>query len=106
MFRFGAPITMAGATAALAEASKAIAAGETEFQLDGLDSSDSSAVAVLVACRRIAQHAGRPIRFADMPASLASLAKLYGVDQVLSDVATPETLRTGPVPFGGSTRLR
>ena len=92
MFRFGAPITMAGATAALAEASTAIAAGETEFQLDGLDGSDSSAVAVLVACRRIAQQAGRSIHLAGMPESLASLAKLYGVDQVLSDVVTAKTL--------------
>ena len=87
MFPFGAPITMAGATAALAEASKAIAAGETEFQLEGLDGSDSSAVAVLVACRRIAQQAGRPIRLAGMPASLASLAQLYGVDTLLAEPA-------------------
>ena len=87
MFRFGAPISMAGAASALAEASKAIAAGETELQLDGLDGSDSSAVAVLVACQRIAQQAGRPVRLTGMPASLSSLAKLYGVDALLTEPA-------------------
>ena len=87
MFRFGAPITMAGAAFALAEASKAIAAGETELQLDGLDGSDSSAVAVLVACRRLARQAGNRLSLAGMPASLASLAKLYGVDALLAEPA-------------------
>ena len=104
MFRFGAPITMAGAASALAEASKAIAAGETELQLDGLDGSDSSAVAVLVACRRVAQQVGVSMRLAGIPGSLASLAKLYGVDKMFTDVATSDPLRTVPVPFGEPPR--
>lgn len=87
MFRFGEPITMAGAAFALAEASSAIAAGQAELQLDGLDGSDSSAVAVLVACRRLAQRAGRPVRLTGMPGSIASLAKLYGVDALLAERA-------------------
>ena len=89
MFRFPAPITMANATTALAEASNAIVAGETELALDHLAGSDSSAVAVLVACRRRALEAGRTTRFVSIPASLASLAKLYGVDQVLDEFAVP-----------------
>ena len=89
MFRFPAPITMINATAALAEASKAIASGETELTLDHLAGSDSSAVAVLVACRRRALAAGRSARFVAMPASLASLAKLYGVEQFVDEFAAP-----------------
>jgi ABC-type transporter Mla MlaB component len=45
----------------------------------GIESVDSSAVALLLAMRRRAVEAGRTLAFVGVPAPLASLAQLYGV---------------------------
>ena len=44
---------------------------------------DSSALAVLLECRRAAQARGRALQVSAMPAALASLAGLYGVQELL-----------------------
>ena len=90
MYSFPAPITMGNASASLADCIRAIDGGETEFALDGLGRSDSSAVAVLLAAARHAREKGattrdRPLRFSGMSEAVASLAKLYGVDALLAE---------------------
>jgi len=42
-----------------------------------------AAVAVLLALKRRAADEGRPLRFVGIPAALASLADLYGVEEIL-----------------------
>ena len=48
---------------------------------------DSSALAVLLECRRAAAAAGRTLAVQGMPAQLASLAGLYGVQELLPAAA-------------------
>ena len=45
---------------------------------------DSSALAVLLECRRIAQASGKAFTVRGVPAPLAELAGLYGVDELLA----------------------
>ena len=84
MYRFTAPITMGTATASLADCMRAIDGGETEFALDGLEHSDSAALSVLLAAARHARTRGASLQMRDMPDKLASLATLYGVEQLLA----------------------
>lgn len=44
---------------------------------------DTSALAVLLECQRLAQAWGKSFSVRQPPAKLAALAKLYGVDQLL-----------------------
>jgi phospholipid transport system transporter-binding protein len=44
---------------------------------------DSSALAVMLACRREAQALGRPFFVHDMPARLRQLAGLYGIASLI-----------------------
>lgn len=71
---------MPDAASALHQGLTAIAAGQTCIDLGGLRSLDSAAVATLVAWQRAAQARGASLQFTQIPASLQSLAQLYGVD--------------------------
>lgn len=59
----------------------------TPLEIDGaaLVHFDSSAVALLLACRRLAQKQGRRLVFQAMPEKLLSLATLYGVADLLTE---------------------
>ncbi|MFL6659159.1 MAG: lipid asymmetry maintenance protein MlaB [Massilia sp.] len=83
-------LTAQNATAALAQGVAAIKAGSTVFDLASVQVVDSSAVAVLLAWKRAARKAGSALSYVNLPASLQSLAALYGVDAFL--VATPANL--------------
>ncbi|MEW5787931.1 MAG: STAS domain-containing protein [Pseudomonadota bacterium] len=65
------------ATDVLAEAEAALAGGARVFDLAGVDSMDSSALSLLLSLRRRA--GGQPLEFRNLPESLTSLAKLYGI---------------------------
>ena len=80
MYSVPAAITMANASKSLADLRRAIDGGETAVGLEALAHSDSSALAVILAAIRYAQGAGKVLRVSGMPASMQSLAKLYGVD--------------------------
>ena len=86
-----ASITMGNASSALAALVQAIDRGESVIDLAALTHSDSSAVAVVLAATRYAQQAGKAVRFSGVPPSMASLAKLYGVEGFLSDRAAVAT---------------
>ena len=53
----------------------------------GLQHFDSSALAVLLECQRLAQAFGRSFEVRDAPPKLTALAKLYGVDGLLLGAA-------------------
>jgi phospholipid transport system transporter-binding protein len=84
-------LTFGNAKAALEQGLAAIKAGKTVFDLATVQAADSSAVAVLLAWKRAARKAGVTLSYVNLPASLQSLADLYGVDDFLID--TPANLQ-------------
>lgn len=82
-----ATLTHREATATLKSLAAAIAdGGEAGLRVDAsaLRQFDTSAIAVLLECRRLAQQAGRPLRIDALPAPLLELAGLYGADALLA----------------------
>ena len=83
-FPSGATLTHASSTAALAAGCARIGAGATAVDCAELTQFDSSALAVLLAWRREAQGRGRALDILNVPAGLASLAQVYGVDTLFA----------------------
>lgn len=54
-----------------------------QVDLSGLGHADSAALAVLLALRRRAVAEGAALAFVSMPPLLASLARVYGVDELI-----------------------
>jgi phospholipid transport system transporter-binding protein len=78
-----APMVIATA-AGLREAGEgALIGGASVIDLAGVAEADSSAVAVLLAWTRIASDRGQALTIVDVPASVRSLASLYGVTDLL-----------------------
>ena len=57
---------------------------ETTLDLSGVTEVDSAAVSLLFEWRRVALAANRRIRYVNLPDNLSSLAKLYGVTEIVS----------------------
>ncbi len=57
---------------------------ETTLDLSGVTEVDSAAVSLLFEWRRAALAARRSIRYVNLPDNLSSLAKLYGVTEIVS----------------------
>lgn len=64
---------------------------EVELVIDGsqLERFDSSALAVLLECRRLADAWGKRFMLHALPPPLAELARLYGVDSLLHTETAP-----------------
>ena len=84
-------LTVQNAKAALDQGLAAIKAGQSVFDLGTVQVADSSAVAVLLEWKRAARKAGAALSYVNLPASLQSLAALYGVDAFL--VESPANLQ-------------
>lgn len=76
-------LILANTTRLLAEAEAAVAAGAAAFDLKGVGQMDSSAISLLLALKRRAVAANRPVAFLHIPESMLSLAKLYGIAEYL-----------------------
>jgi phospholipid transport system transporter-binding protein len=76
-------ITNANAGELLQAGSAAIARGDLDFDLSAVTEVDSAAVALLLEWQRQAIARGDRLRLAGVPADIASLARLYGVDSLL-----------------------
>lgn len=76
-------LTFESAQVALEQGVAALAAGETVFDLGGVKSADSSAVALMLAWQRRAQAQGRSLKFINVPGNVDAMAKLYGVEGLL-----------------------
>lgn len=76
-------LTMADAATGLRNGLAAIAAGDLTVDLGRLSRFDSSAVAALLAWQRAAQAKGIRLTLVNVPAGLSSLARLYGVADLL-----------------------
>lgn len=77
-------LNFANARQVLQEGLKAIANGEHECDLAKLEQVDSASVAVLLAWQKAAQQNNLHLRFRNTPASLISLASVYGVTELLT----------------------
>ncbi len=75
----------------------AVAAGTGVLRIDAsaLQAYDSATIALLLQARRLAQAAGRGFEVVGAPAKLAELARLYGVEELLSLVPTGTTGPSG-----------
>ncbi|UCF74715.1 MAG: STAS domain-containing protein [Betaproteobacteria bacterium] len=78
------PITINNVVALLADGNGLFTEREITVDLNGVTEVDSSAVSLLLEWRREAGRHGRRIQFVNLPANLTSLAKLYGVTEMLN----------------------
>lgn len=62
-------------------------ANDVTLDFSGVDEVDSSALALILEYRRAAESAGKRVSVSNLPASLESLAGLYGVTDLIA--ATP-----------------
>ena len=60
---------------------------QVEIQAGHLSNFDSSALAVLLGCRREAESLSKTLKFKQFPAKLRELALLYGVSELLVESA-------------------
>jgi len=74
-------LVLDNATRMLAEGEQAILAGSRVFDLSGVVRMDSSALSLLLALRRSGNRnaVGKDLEFRNVPESLSSLARLYGI---------------------------
>lgn len=89
-----ATLTHREATATLKALQPAFAgaAGQSvRIDASALRDFDTSAVAVLLECRRLARQAGLRLQFEGLPAPLLELARLYGVETLLVGDASAAT---------------
>ena len=81
-------LTLREATAALAALAAAVeqqpAQALVQMNASALQKFDSSALAVLLECRRVALGSGRSFAVQGLPESLQGLARLYGVLPLLA----------------------
>ncbi len=73
-------VTLSNAKRWLAEGETALKQGVTAFDMAAVGQLDSAALSLMLSLRRRAEAAGSRIEFSNLPVSLVSLAKLYGVD--------------------------
>jgi phospholipid transport system transporter-binding protein len=77
-------IVNANAASLLQLGEAAIGSGDSRFDLSAVKRCDSSAVALLLAWQRAAHARGQHLELEGVPASLCSLASLYGVNSLIS----------------------
>jgi phospholipid transport system transporter-binding protein len=77
------PLTLASVTAVLGEGNAAIGQGARTVDLGEIGELDSSALALLLAWSREAKRLKRDISFANLPQGLTTIARLYGVAELL-----------------------
>jgi phospholipid transport system transporter-binding protein len=79
------PVTADNVVSLLAQGAEQFTGPRVTVDLSGVTEVDSSALSLLLEWRRQAERSGREIRFRNLPASMKSLAELYGVTELLCD---------------------
>ncbi len=77
-------LTLSTVTVLLEEGRQALEQGCTCFDLAGVGHVDSSALSLMMSWKRAAIAQGRSLSFRNIPATLSSLATLYGVAEFLN----------------------
>ena len=83
------PLTLASVAAALREGGAAIEQGVRDIDLGEVSEVDSSALALLLAWLRDAKRLKRDIAFTNLPKGLTTIARLYGVADLLPASPAP-----------------
>jgi phospholipid transport system transporter-binding protein len=87
VMRVSGALTLASVAADLAQGKAAIAEGARCADLAGVGELDSSALALLLAWLREAKRLGCELAFANLPQGLTTIARLYGVAELLPAAA-------------------
>ena len=77
------PVTLSNVAALLDEGRRHLAEGVQTIDLAEVSEMDSALLALLLAWLRDAKARDKPVVFANLPESLRTIAKLYGVDALL-----------------------
>jgi phospholipid transport system transporter-binding protein len=77
------PVTLANAGALLEEGRRHLADGVQTVDLAEVSEMDSALLALLLAWLREARQRERALAFTNLPESLRTIARLYGVDRLL-----------------------
>ena len=77
------PVTLANAAALLDEGRRHLAEGVRSVDLEEVTELDSSLLALALAWLRDARAAKREVAFAHPPEAMQTLARLYGVEELL-----------------------
>jgi phospholipid transport system transporter-binding protein len=77
------PVTLANVAQVLEEGRRHLAEGAATVDLAEVSELDSSALALLLAWLREAKAAGRALAFTNLPEALQTIARLYGVQDLL-----------------------
>ncbi len=78
------PVTLANVTNILQSGLTHIRQGATKLDLGGVSDLDSSLLAAILSWQRAAREGKMPFEVANVPKDLETLARLYGVDKLLS----------------------
>jgi phospholipid transport system transporter-binding protein len=79
----GGPVTLANVTRVLEEGRRHLEEGVQTVDLSEVTEMDSSLLAAMLAWLRDAKSLDHDIAFANLPESLQTIARLYGVDSLL-----------------------
>ncbi|MEX2480695.1 MAG: STAS domain-containing protein [Gammaproteobacteria bacterium] len=103
----GGTMTLATHTAARAQVSAALDAGDVVLDWQAVDEIDSSALALVFHARREASSKRRTLRHEHLPKSLDALADLYGVADLIggSQGATAKRATVQPTANMGSSAV-
>ncbi len=89
-------LTLASVAADLREGSAAIAQGVRSVDLGEVGELDSSALALLLAWLREAKRHSRSLAFSNLPQGLTTIARLYGVADLLPVAQESGSLAPAP----------
>lgn len=79
------PVTADNVLSLLAQGAQQLTGPRMMVDLSGVTEVDSTALSLLLEWRREAIRNGREVRFRNLPASMKSLAELYGVTELLGE---------------------
>jgi len=81
------PVTLANVASILEEGRRHLEEGVRTVDLGEVSEMDSSLLALMLAWMRDAHGRGRQLEFANLPESLQTIARLYGVEDLLPAAA-------------------
>ncbi|PXX39843.1 MULTISPECIES: STAS domain-containing protein [Aquitalea] len=82
--RLSGKLDMNSSADLLATLTARVARAPLQLDLSGISEADSSAVALLLACRRAAEQAGQTLQLQNWPSRLSDLVELYALRELLS----------------------
>jgi len=79
------PVTADNVVSLLEQGARQFTGPRVTIDLSGVTEVDSTALSLLIEWRREAARSGREVLYRNLPASMKSLAELYGVTELLGE---------------------